>query len=99
MNGRIEVKGFFPLLFDFSFRRRVTTRIPFIYWLHLLAGVTGGGVLVNYAFHNSHSQGVLVLVLSLVGFIFWLLYVRIALETLAAIFRMADAAAPQAERN
>jgi hypothetical protein len=38
------------------------------------------------------------LVVSIVGFFFWTLYVRIILETLQAIFRISDAASPQERR-
>ncbi len=38
------------------------------------------------------------LVVSVVGFFFWTLYVRIILETLRAIFKIAEAASPPSER-
>jgi FtsH-binding integral membrane protein len=89
-------KGFFESLFDFSFREWVTPRsLALIYGLHLLAGLIAAVVLVANGFRDSTSQGLLMLVISIVGFFFWTLYVRIALETLQAIFRIADAASPQ----
>lgn len=95
-----EGKGFFESLLDFSFRESVTARsLALIYGLHLLAGLIAAVVLVVNGFRDSTSQGLLMLVISVVGFFFWILYVRIVLETLLAIFRIADAAAPPAERR
>jgi FtsH-binding integral membrane protein len=92
-------KGFFESLLDFSFREYVTPRsLGIIYGLHLLAGLIAAVVLVANAFRDSTSQGLLMLVISIVGFFFWTLYVRIVLETLEAIFRIADAAAPPERR-
>lgn len=89
-------KGFFESLMDFSFREWVTPRsLSFIYGLHLLAGLIAAVVLVANGFRESTSQGLLMLVIGIVGFFFWTLYVRIVLETLQAIFRIADAASPQ----
>jgi hypothetical protein len=50
-------------------------------------------------FRDSTSQGLLMLVVSVVGFFFWTLYVRMILETLLAIFKIADAASPPSERR
>ena len=92
-------KGFFESLLDFSFRQNVTPRaLAFIYGLHLLAGLIATVVLVVNGFRDSTPQGLLMLVVSIVGFFFWTLYVRIVLETLQAIFRIADAASPPDRR-
>ena len=92
-------KGFFESLLDFSFRDLVTPQsLAFLYGLHLLAGLIAAVVLVANAFRDSTSQGLLMLVISIVGFFFWTLYVRIILETLQAIFRIADAASPPERR-
>ena len=92
-------KGFFESLLDFSFRDYVTPRgLAFIYGLHLFAGLIAAVVLVANGFRDSTSQGLLMLVVSIVGFFFWTLYVRIILETLQAIFRIADAASPPEHR-
>ena len=89
-------KGFFESLLDFSFRDLVTPHsLAFLYGLHLLAGLIAAVVLVANGFRDTTSQGLLMLVICIVGFFFWTLYVRIILETLQAIFRIADAASPQ----
>jgi hypothetical protein len=92
-------KGFFESLLDFSFRDLVTPHsLAFLYGLHLLAGLIAAVVLVANGFRDSTSQGLLMLVISIVGFFFLTLYVRIILETLQAIFRISDAASPQERR-
>jgi hypothetical protein len=90
-----ENKGLFESVLDFSFRECLTTRnLNFIYGLHLLVGLIASVALVVNGFRDSTSQGLLMLIVGIVGFFFWTLYVRIACETLLAIFRIADAAAP-----
>jgi len=92
-------KGLFESLLDFSFRETVTPRsLAFIYGLHLLAGLIAAVVFTANGFRETTSQGLLMLVVCIVGFFFWTLYVRIALETLQAIFRIADAASPPERR-
>lgn len=92
-------KGLFESLLDFSFRENITPHsLAFIYGLHLLAGLIAAVVLVANAFRDSTSQGLLMLVICIVGFFFWTLYVRIILETLQAVFRIADAASPPERR-
>jgi len=92
-------KGLFESLLDFSFHEYMTPRsLAFIYGLHLLAGLIAAVVLVANGFRDSTSQGLLMLVIAIVGFFFWSLYVRIILETLQAIFRIADAASPPDRR-
>ena len=95
-----EGKNLFESLLDFSFLEYVTPRhLAFIYGLHLLAGLIAAVVLVANGFRDSTSQGLLMLVISIVGFFFWTLYVRIILEALQAIFRIADAASPPSDRR
>ena len=92
-------KGFFESLLDFSFRDLVTPQsLALLYGLHLLAGLIAAVVLVVNGFRDSTSQGLLMLVIGIVGFFFWTLYVRIVLETLQAIFRIADGAEVGAAR-
>jgi hypothetical protein len=46
-------------------------------------------------FQTSPTQGLINLIGALVGFFFWILYVRFALEFPLAVFRMAEAASPK----
>ena len=84
-------KGFFERLLDFSFRYLVTPKYAkLIYSIHLLLGLIVATWLVFTGFQTSVPQGLLVLLLSLVGYFLWILYVRVALEFLVAIFRTAE---------
>lgn len=90
-----EAKGILEGIIDFSFRVWATPRmLKFLYALHLLVGLVAVVAWVVLAFQQAPVQGLLALLAALVGYFFWTLYCRIVLEVLAAIFRMADAIAP-----
>jgi hypothetical protein len=89
-----EVKMMEGLL-DFSFRVWATPRmLKFLYGLHLLVGLVAGVAWVVLAFQQAPVQGLLALLAALAGYFFWILYCRVVLEVLAAVFRMAEAIAP-----
>ncbi|HKV05177.1 MAG TPA: DUF4282 domain-containing protein [Candidatus Acidoferrales bacterium] len=93
-----EASGIWEGLMDFSFRAYATPRmLKFLYSLHLLAGLIAAVAWVVLAFQQAPVQGLLALLGALVGYFFWILYCRVALEVLAAIFRMAGAIAPDRE--
>lgn len=86
-----ENKSFFEVLVDFSFTQCITARYAkLIYGLHLLVGLIVAIAFVVSGFQQSPSQGLLVLLLAVIGFFFWSLYVRMAIELLLAVFRTAD---------
>ena len=90
-----EAKGMWEGLMDFTFRAWVTPRmLKFLYGLHLLVGLVAGVAWVVLAFQQAPVQGLLAMLAALVGYFFWVLYCRVVLEVLAAIFRMAEAIAP-----
>jgi len=90
-----EAKGMWEGLMDFSFRVYAAPRmLKFLYALHLLVGLVAGVAWVVVAFQQAPVQGLLVLLAALVAYFFWILYCRVILEVLAAVFRMADAIAP-----
>src|SRR4029077_4756336 len=90
-----ESNGMWEGLMDFSFRRYCTPRmLKFLYALHLLGGLIASVAWVVLAFQQAPVQGLLALLGALVGYFLWALYCRVALEVLAAIFRIANAVAP-----
>ena len=90
-----EAKSMWEGLMDFSFRVYATPKmLKFLYGLHLLAGLIAGVTLVVLAFQQAPAQGLWTLLAVLVAYFLWILYCRIALEVLGAVFRMADAIAP-----
>jgi hypothetical protein len=91
-----EAKGMWEGLMDFSFRAYATPRmLKFLYAMHLLVGLVAAVAWVVLAFQQAPVQGLLALLGALVGYFFWILYCRVVLEVLSAIFRMAEAIAPE----
>jgi hypothetical protein len=90
-----EAKGMWEGLMDFLFRVYATPRmLNFLYAMHLLVGLVAAVAWVVLAFQQARVQGLLALLGALVGYFFWIIYCRVVLEVLAAVFRMADAIAP-----
>ena len=90
-----EAKGMWEGLMDFSFRLYATPKmLKFLYAIHLLVGLIAGVAWVVLSFQQAPVQGLLALLGALVAYFFWILYCRVILEVLAAVFRMADAIAP-----
>src|ERR1700741_3751351 len=90
-----EAKGIWDGLMDFSFRLYATPRmLKFLYAFHLLAGLVAAVAWVVVSFQQAPVQGLLALLAALVGFFFWILYCRVVLEVLAAVFRVASWIAP-----
>lgn len=90
-----EGNGFFESLTDFSFHECVTVNSKgLLYGLHLLVGLVAAVAFVVVGFQTSPTQGLIDLIAAVVGFFFWVLYVRIWLEFLLAVFRIAEAASP-----
>jgi len=91
-----EAKGMWEGMMDFSFRLYATPKmLKFLYALHLLVGLVAAVAWVVLAFQQAPVQGLLALLAAVVGYFFWILYCRVVLEVLAAIFRMAAAIAPE----
>jgi hypothetical protein len=90
-----EAKGMSEGLTDFSFRVYATPRmLKFLYALHLLVGLVAAVAWVVVAFQQAPVQGLLALLAALLAYFFWILYCRVVLEVLAALFRIAEAIAP-----
>jgi hypothetical protein len=90
-----EARGMLEGLLDFSFRVWATPRmLKFLYGVHLLVGLVASVVWVVLAFQQAPVQGLLALLGAFVALFFWILYCRVVLEVLSAIFRMAEAIAP-----
>ena len=91
-----EAKGMWEGMMDFSFRVYATPKmLRFLYALHLLVGLIAAVAWVVTAFQQAPVQGLLALLAALGGYFVWFLYCRVVIELLAAVFRMADAIAPE----
>ncbi len=73
--------------------------LKFLYAIHLLGGLIAGVAWVVLAFQQAPVQGLLTLIGALVAYSLWILYCRVTLEVLAAVFRIADAAAPSPQQQ
>jgi hypothetical protein len=86
-----EDKGFFERLLDFSFEYFIAKKYAkLLYGIHLLLGLIVGTWYVFNGFQAGTSQGLLALLLAVVGYFLWMLYVRVALEFLVTMFRTAE---------
>jgi hypothetical protein len=80
--------GLIDNLMDFSFQRMLTPRIlKLLYGIHLLAGLVAAVWFVFSGFQTSTPNGLLALLIALVGMVMWVVYCRIIVELLAAFFR------------
>jgi hypothetical protein len=90
-----EAKSMWDGLMDFSFRVYATPKmLKFLYALHLLVGLVAAVAWVVLAFQQTPVQGLIALLAALGSYFVWILYCRVMLEVLAAVFRMTEAIAP-----
>jgi len=86
-----ERKGFFALLFDFSFTEFLTTKIiKFLYGLGMLIAGLGALAFIIAGFSQSALYGVGALIVSPLLFLLYLILVRVYLEILMVLFSIAD---------
>ncbi len=82
--------GLIENLMDFSFQRLVTPRmLKLLYGVHLLIGLVAAVWFVFSGFQTSTSNGLLALILGVPALLLWIVYCRIVVELLAAVFRAA----------
>lgn len=83
--------GLIENLMDFSFQRLITPRmLKLLYSVHLLIGLIAAVWVVFSGFQTTTSNGVLALILSVPAMLLWIVYCRIVVELLAAVFRAAE---------
>ena len=83
--------GLIENLMDFSFQRLVTpSMLKMLYSVHLLIGLVGAVWFVFSGFQTSTSNGLLALILGVPAMLLWIVYCRIVVELLAAVFRAAQ---------
>jgi len=82
--------GLIENLLDFSFQRLVTPRmLKMLYGVHLLIGLIAAVWFVLDGFRTSTSNGLLALILGIGAMLLWIVYCRVVVELLAAVFRAA----------
>ena len=83
--------GLIENLMDFSFQRLVTPRmLKMLYSVHLLIGLVAAVWFVFTGFQTSTSNGLLALILGVAAMLLWIVYCRVVVELLAAVFRAAQ---------
>jgi Domain of unknown function (DUF4282) len=87
---RMQAKGFFRSLFDFSFSSFVTPKlIKLLYVLMTIAVALWTLTFILYAFRSSTAVGVLALIIGgPIFFVISMIYVRVGLELLIVLFRI-----------
>ncbi len=86
-----DQKGLFQGLADLSFREYVTvSKVKFLYILAMVLGAIVALFVVFKGLQESPAQGVLAIILAAVGLFLWVLYIRVVLESLMAVFRISD---------
>lgn len=89
--NRVDSKGFFAALFDFSFKSYVTIKFAaFIYALALLGLGIGWLVLLIVSFSDSALAGVMFLIFGTLLFGLYLVFIRMMLEFYIAAVRTAQ---------
>jgi hypothetical protein len=88
---KLKLNKFIEYLFDFSFKRFITTGvIRFIFWINVIVmGILGAMVIVG-GFKESFILGILALIFSPILYIIYIAIVRMILELIAVIFRIGE---------
>jgi len=91
MKKKIKSGKFLKHLFDFSFKKFITTRvIAFIFWVNvILAGILGILIIIG-GFKQTIVLGIFALVLVPVCYIVYVSILRVILELMAVIFRIGE---------
>lgn len=93
-----QVRAVLDLVLDLSFKRFVTPQlVRMLYVLSLLAAVFYAGSWMLSGFKSGTISGLFTLVTAPVAFLLYLIFARVTVELLLAIFRIADKIAPLSE--
>ncbi len=97
----IKKVDFLHPLFDFSFNQLITSKVvKFLYGLSILAAGLMAILFVIFGFNISIGFGVIALLIGApLIFLLTLIYSRVALETIIAIFRIAENTTPKGEES
>ncbi len=83
--------GFFNTLYDFSFSEFVTTKIiKILYAIGIFFAAIGALMFIIWGFRSSVLFGLLTIILSPVVFVIYSILVRVYLEIVIVIFKIAE---------
>jgi uncharacterized membrane protein len=96
-----QKKGFFPVLFDFSFTTLMTPKlVKILFGIVIVVAGLGALFLIISSFEASIPAGVLMLIIGgPLLFLLSVLYARVILETVIVLFRISEHTAEIAERG
>jgi hypothetical protein len=96
----MDAMGFLGTLFDFSFSEFLTPKIiKILYAIGLVLAAIGALVFIGAGFHRGAGIGILFLIISPVVFLLYAVVVRIYLELMLVLFRIAGRVDEIASRN
>ena len=97
----IKKVDFLHPLFDFSFNQFITSKVvKFLYGLSIFAAALMAILFVIFGFNVSIGFGVLALLIGApLIFLLTLIYSRVVLETIIAIFRITENTRPKGEKS
>lgn len=99
MSTENQQDGFFGSLFDFTFSEFITTRlIRVIYVLGLIVVGIGTLAILSEGFDLGFLTGMLSVVLAALVFLLGAMYLRVVLEIMIVVFRIAENVAKIADR-
>lgn len=91
MSSQSSSNGFFGALFDFSFSEFVTTRIIKVLYVLGMIGVTLWSLFFVFAgFAQGGIAAVGALLVAVLGFFVGIIYLRVLLEFIVIVFRIAE---------
>lgn len=100
MSTQEQASGFLTALFDFSFSRFITVKlIPVLYGLALIVASLGVLAMVGAGFTRGFMSGLFTLILAPLFFLFCAMYIRVILEVMIVLFRIAENVADIADRK
>ena len=95
-----QIRAVLDLVLDLSFKRFVTPRlVRMLYVLSLLAAVFYAGSWMFSGFKLGTLSGLFTMVTAPVAFLLYLIFARVTVELILAIFRIADKIAPLSEED
>lgn len=95
-----QIRAVLDLVLDLSFKRFVTPKlVRMLYVLSLLAAVFYAGSWMFSGFKSGTFSGLFTMVTAPVAFLLYLIFARVTVELILAIFRIADKIAPLSEEE
>jgi hypothetical protein len=91
MKDKIKNNEFLKRLFDFSFKKFITTRVvKFIFWINvILAGILGVLTIIG-GFKESIGLGIIAVILAPIFYIIYVAILRVTLEVITVVFRIGE---------